>query len=81
MGPQTVNTIPPATLDAFRDHGVPGARLKEGLADAMETLKKLKGAGIDLDSVTKDLEAAGVASFSDSYKTLIQCIKNKRNNR
>ena len=81
MGPQTVNTIPPPTLDAFRDHGTAGARLKDGLGEAMETLKKLKEAGIDLNQVTRDLEAAGVESFSGSYKKLIGCIKAKRNNR
>ncbi len=81
MGPQTVNTIPPATLDAFRDHGVAGAKLKEGLNEAVEALKNLREARIDLDSITKDLEAAGVRSFSDSYEKLIDYIKAKTNNK
>ena len=78
MGSETVNTIPPATLDAFRDHGVPGSRLKQGMEEAHEVLKKLKTVGIDLDQITGDLEDAGVRSFSDSYKKLIECIQLKK---
>ena len=78
MGPQTVDTIPPATLDAFRDHGVAGAGLTQGLTEAHAVLKKLKGEGISLDQITLDLEKAGVQSFSDSYKKLIECIQAKK---
>ncbi len=77
MGSQTVNTVPPATLDAFRDHGVPGSRLKDGLQEAETILKRLKEAGIDLNRVTDELESAGVQLFSDSYKKLIECIQVK----
>lgn len=78
MGSDTVNTIPPATLDAFRDHGVAGSRLNQGLETAQLILKKLKETGIDLDAITRDLEVAGVQSFSDSYQKLIECIQLKR---
>ena len=77
MGHETVNTVPPATLDAFRDHGVARSRLKEGLAEASNVIRQLKDTGIDLGSVTKELEHAGVKSFSDSYQKLIECIRSK----
>ncbi len=78
MGPRTVDTVPPATLDAFRDHGVPGSRLGEGAAQAFRALEELTAAGIDLTSVTADLEAAGVKSFSDSYEKILREIGAKR---
>lgn len=78
VGPQTVNTAPPATLDAFRDHGVPGPRLKEGIENAPQLLASLKTLGIDLNEVTQKLEDAGVASFADSYNKIIRLIQSKR---
>lgn len=78
MGPRTVDTIPPATLVAFRDHGKPGDRLKDGMAEAHRVLEQLKSAGVDLGRVTRDLEKAGVESFSDSYKKIIEGIKAKK---
>ncbi|OGW81190.1 MAG: transaldolase [Omnitrophica bacterium RIFCSPHIGHO2_02_FULL_51_18] len=78
MGPQTVNTAPPATLDAFRDHGVPGARLKENIQDSLKILASLQTLGIDLNETTQKLEEAGVASFADSHNKIIQAIRAKR---
>lgn len=72
MGPHTVNTLPPATFHAFRDHGAPAARLKEDLAGAHQVLQSLESAGISLSAVTQELEKAGVQLFSDSYNKIIQ---------
>jgi transaldolase / glucose-6-phosphate isomerase len=78
IGPQTVNTMPPATITAFRDHGKPRASLEEKPAEARETLEKLKKAGIDLARVTAQLEAEGEKSFADSYEKLLQCLAAKK---
>ena len=61
IGPETVNTLPPDTLNAFKDHGrIAGATVKQDLADAENTLGALKGLGIDLDAVTEKLQTDGV---------------------
>ena len=78
IGPDTVNTIPPPTLAAFRDHGHVALRLLEGMGEAMENLKELAEAGVDLNRVTEDLEKAGVQSFADSYNKIIQLIRGKK---
>ena len=78
IGPNTVNTVPPATLDAFRDHGVAVETLTEGLEDARKILEKLAFAGIALSAVTEDLEKAGVALFKEAYLKIIQRIREKR---
>lgn len=78
IGPHTVNTMPPATLDAFRDHGHAAPTLKEGLEEAREVLKGLATVGIDLDAVTRSLEEAGVKLFSDSYQKIIQTIRSRK---
>ncbi len=78
MGPRTVNTVPPPTLDAFRDHGKAGSRLKEGTDEALARMTALGAAGIDLDRITDALEKAGVESFADSYRKIIQSIGAKK---
>jgi transaldolase/glucose-6-phosphate isomerase len=77
MGPHTVNTLPPATFQAFRDHGVPAARLKENLHQAHEVLDALESHGLSLEAVTDELEKAGVQLFSDSYHKIIQVLSGK----
>ncbi len=78
IGPQTVDTIPPATLAAFREHGVAAPRLKEGLEESRVALRQLKELGIDLDAVTQKLEQDGVKLFSDSYTKLLECIESRK---
>ena len=74
--PDAVNTLPEATLRAFADHGdVEHALSIAGAASA--TLRRARGAGIDLDAVTAELEREGVRSFCDSYHELLDCIDNK----
>lgn len=78
IGPDTVNTVPPATLNAFRDHGRVRASLDEGLDDAIDTLARLAALGIDLDVVGGQLQADGVAAFAASYDHLLATLDAKR---
>jgi transaldolase/glucose-6-phosphate isomerase len=79
IGPDTVNTLPPATIDAFRDHGrVPGARVKEKLPEAMSALSQLGQLGIDLEEVGKKLQDDGVAAFAKSFDDLMAALEKKR---
>lgn len=71
IGPQTVNTLPLSTLEAYRDHGDPAPRLEDGVERAQETLDILAELGIDIDEVTQQLEHEGVRKFVDSYEQLL----------
>jgi transaldolase len=77
MGPDTVNTIPEATLAAYSDHGNPGSPLADGLAEAQAQMAALADAGVSLDSITDDLLEAGVKAFADSYESLLGRIDEK----
>ncbi|MFU8771054.1 MAG: transaldolase family protein, partial [Anaerolineales bacterium] len=79
IGKNTVNTVPPATLQAFEDHGQVEPTLKAGLEEAESNLEQLKVLGIDLDSITQKLLDDGVGSFAKSYTDLILSIKDKQN--
>jgi len=78
IGPHTVNTVPPATLDAYRDHGSPAARIEERVDECEAQLKELAAQGIDLDAVTDNLEEKGVRSFADSFNQLIKHLEEKK---
>ena len=78
IGPNTVNTVPPATLDAFRDHGKPRDSLEENLADAERVLAELAKAGISLDDVTEKLVDEGVKLFADAADKLLGAVAHKR---
>ncbi|MEA3274053.1 MAG: transaldolase family protein [Pseudomonadota bacterium] len=71
IGPDTVNTVPPATLDAFRDHGRVRASLEEDVEGAATLLAELEARGISLDAVTDQLLDAGVSSFAQAYDNLL----------
>jgi transaldolase/glucose-6-phosphate isomerase len=71
IGPDTVNTVPPATLDAFRDHGKPRASLTEDLDGARKTMADLAGVGIVMKDVTDKLTTDGVKLFADAFDTLL----------
>ena len=77
IGRNTVNTLPPATFEAYRDHGHPALRIHEGVAQAPARLAALQAAGIDLDAVTTALETEGVESFAKSYAQLLAGIEAK----
>jgi transaldolase len=77
IGPQTVNTMPPTTYRAFRDHGVVAATLDEGIEVAQAQLEALTSLGIDLHAVTRELEATGVATFVKAFDNLLAAIETK----
>ena len=72
IGAETVDTIPPATFDAFRDHGRPRASLTENLAEAAKVMANLEKAGISMKEVTEKLVADGVKLFADAFKQLLE---------
>ncbi|MFQ5342534.1 MAG: bifunctional transaldolase/phosoglucose isomerase [Anaerolineae bacterium] len=78
IGPDTVNTVPPATLNAFFDHGAVASTLEAGLNEAREQLAQLAEIGIDLDAITQQLQDNGVAGFAKSFETLMASIAEKR---
>jgi transaldolase/glucose-6-phosphate isomerase len=78
IGPDTVNTVPPATLEAFLDHGDVRPTLESGLDESRADLARLADLGIDLEAVTQKLQADGVASFAASFDSLIESIARKR---
>lgn len=78
IGPQTVNTLPVETLDAYRDHGTPASRLEQGLGEAEEVLRELSRLDIDLDAVTKQLEEEGIEKFNKPYDALMKTLMDKR---
>lgn len=78
IGQDTVNTVPPATLDAFLDHGTPQASLKAGSDDARRALATLADHGLDLSSVCEDLLDAGVHSFIAAMDSLKRVIGSRR---
>jgi transaldolase len=77
IAPDTVNTLPPATFAAYRDHGRPEIQIREGMARAPAQLAALRAAGIDFDQVTETLEIEGVASFAASYNSLLETLEAK----
>ena len=77
IGPDTVDTIPPATFDAFRDHGHPRASLEEGLDDARKTMADLAKAGISIKAVTDQLTAEAVKLFADAFDKLLAAVDNR----
>ena len=72
IGADTVDTIPPATFDAFRDHGRVRASLTENLDDAAKTMLALEKAGISMKEVTDKLVVDGVRLFADAFKQLLE---------
>jgi transaldolase len=78
IGPNTVDTVPDATLEAFRDGGTPARTLDADVEEARAQIAALADAGIDLDQITQELEAEGVKAFSDAYDGMIEAIAAKR---
>ena len=78
IGPDTINTLPQATLDAFRDHGRVARTLDQGLDEARAVIRALEDAGIDFRAVTDELQVQGVKLFTDSYNNALEGIRRKR---
>jgi transaldolase len=77
VAPLTVNTMPPETLEAYRDHGKPAVHIHEGVATAPAQLAALAEAGVDLAAITHELEVEGVAKFAASYAAVLTGIEAK----
>jgi len=78
IGPNTVNTMPDATLEAFLDHGQVSATVTQGVAEAQQAIRSLESAGVSLSAVTSKLLADGVKAFADSFDQLMGNIGGKR---
>jgi len=78
IGPHTINTIPPATLNAFRDHGRVQPTLEAGAQDAEQVLARLAKLGINLGAITEKLLADGITAFTHSMDELLASLKEKR---
>jgi transaldolase len=78
IGPDTVNTLPPATLEAYRDHGETARTVDVSLDEAAEQIAALAAHGVDLTAVTDQLLQEGLASFAKSFDTLLAGLTAKR---
>ncbi|MDI7274969.1 MAG: transaldolase [Anaerolineae bacterium] len=77
IGPDTVNTMPPATLAAFRDHGQVRLSLEENVDHACTVLQQLGALGVDMDRVFAGLQRAGVQAFAESFEGALECIRER----
>ena len=78
IGLDTINTMPPETMDAYREHGQPSSQLEKGALEAYRVLEGLREAGIDLDEMTQQLEDEGVAKFNKAFEQLTAALREKR---
>ena len=78
IGPETVNTVPPATMDAFRDHGRPRPSLEEDLEGAFTVMEALAQVGISIKEVTEKLLDDGLRLFADAFDRLLAAVEKKR---
>ncbi len=78
IGPDTVNTIPPATFDAFREHGTVKQTLTEGVDDAKRVMENLAKVGISMKKVTDELVIDGVKLFADAFQKLLDTVEKQR---
>ncbi|MCB0118672.1 MAG: transaldolase, partial [Anaerolineales bacterium] len=78
IGPDTVNTVPPATLDAFRDHGTSTMTITRDLDGVQKIFVDLKAIGVSMSTVTQELEEEGVKAFEDAFKSLLETIDERR---
>ena len=78
IGPQTVDTLPTETIEAFLDHGVVARTLDAGLDEAREALRAVEAQGIRMETVTDELISEGVAAFTRSFEDLMGVIDAQR---
>src|SRR6476646_1765133 len=79
IGPETVNTMPLETIEAFQDHGkVPGDTVLEGIDEARDLLVQLEKVGVSYDDIVETIEAEGVQKFADSFEQIIEEVRAKR---
>jgi len=77
IGPDTVNTLPEATIAAFEDHGRLGRTIDAGAEQAAEVMRRLAAAGIDMEEVGRALEVAGVRGFHESFAGVLDALEAK----
>ncbi len=77
IGPDTINTMPMASLAAYRDHGKPALRVEDGLEKAEAVMRQLAAEGIDLAATTRDLEEQGIELFTRDYQKLLGALAEK----
>jgi transaldolase len=78
IGPETVNTMPEETIQAFQDHGEVALTLERDLHEATRVFERVAGAGVDYDDVVATLEQEGVQKFADSFSELLEGVRAKR---
>jgi transaldolase len=78
IGPETVNTMPRETIEAFQDHGRVQTTLERDIDGARRTLEQFAEAGVDYDDVVEVLEREGVEKFAKSFKELFEVVSSKR---
>jgi transaldolase len=78
IGPDTVNTMPEETIEAYQDHGRPEPRIERGLPAARKLLRELEHAGVDYEDLTDTLEREGVEKFSSAFDELLDALRQKR---
>ncbi|MGQ9908455.1 MAG: bifunctional transaldolase/phosoglucose isomerase [Candidatus Flexifilum sp.] len=78
IGNDSVNTMPPETLAAFKDHGTAAETLTQGLTEAQQTLNDLARVGVDLKAITDQLQIDGVEAFAESFRSLLDQVEAKR---
>lgn len=79
MGKNTVNTVPPHTLDAFRDHGIAQDRVNKNIEEITDVLQKVKNNNVDLEKIAVELKEKGVEAFQKSFQSLLKTLEDKRN--
>ena len=77
IGPDTVNTVPVETLNAFRDHGTPKARLEHNVVKAAGIMERLTDIGIDIDAITQQLEDEGVEKFNKPFDKILRTLEER----
>jgi transaldolase len=77
IAPESVDTMPPETFDAYRDHGDPKVRIREDLAGARAVLPGLAALGIDTPAIFRELEDEGIKKFADSFDALLKAVEEK----
>ena len=78
IGPDTVNTVPPNTLDAFRDHGKAALLLENDVESAAQAFEAFAAKGLSFDIATEELETEGVKAFADAFTALLQTVEERR---
>ena len=78
IGPDTIDTMPESTLDAFREHGAVAPTLVKDVEEAFATIERLEAVGISFKAVTDELQVEGVRLFSESFAKANESIKQKR---